>query len=58
METWVDYFVWVEKLEESSEFNLVVTGYKITTKIMYHIYQQGVSRKVKYVITVSKMLGN
>lgn len=56
-ETWMYCFVWVEKLKESPELSLVDIGYKTTTKIMHHIHQQQMSRKRKYVVTVSKMLG-
>lgn len=53
----VDCLVWVEKYKESSELTLVVPGYKITIKIIHHIHQQQMSRKVKYVVTVSKPPG-
>lgn len=53
----VECLVWVEKYKESSELTLVVLGYKITTKIIQQIHQQQMSRKVKYVVTVSKLPG-
>lgn len=46
-----------EKYKESSELTLVVPGCKITTTIIHHIHRQQMSRKVKYVVTVSKPSG-